>query len=215
VATFCRLADTVGPRAVIWRYDPIVLTRRLDPAYHRRAFGGLARRLAGRTERVIVSIVDPYAKARRRLAAATHELGALSRDPLADPGLPDLIRDMAGTAREHGLDISSCAEGPLVARLGVRPGRCIDADYIREVFGIAVSTRKDPGQRPSCGCVVSRDIGACDTCLHGCLYCYATASPRVAAARHARHDPRAPALGPVPEPAPVQVQASPDRPGSG
>ena len=35
---------------------------------------------------------------------------------------------------------------------------------------------KDKGQRKECGCIVSKDIGACDTCPHLCRYCYATSS---------------------------------------
>ncbi|MCB2102626.1 MAG: DUF1848 family protein, partial [Rhodobacterales bacterium] len=35
----------------------------------------------------------------------------------------------------------------------------------------------------------SRDIGAYDSCPHGCVYCYAVRSRDGARRRHARHDP--------------------------
>lgn len=36
---------------------------------------------------------------------------------------------------------------------------------------------KDKGQREVCGCIVSKDIGMYDTCMHFCAYCYATGRP--------------------------------------
>ncbi|MEE9274918.1 MAG: DUF1848 family protein, partial [bacterium] len=48
--------------------------------------------------------------------------------------------------------------------------------------------------REECGCAASRDIGAYDTCPHGCVYCYANASPEAALRRYRKRDPAAPML---------------------
>ena len=32
---------------------------------------------------------------------------------------------------------------------------------------------KDKNQREKCGCIISKDIGQYETCMHLCTYCYA------------------------------------------
>ncbi len=92
------------------------------------------------------------------------------------------------------MEIVSCAEEIDLRPYGIRPGKCIDDAYIAQVFGTRVSDKKDPSQREACGCVTSKDIGAYDTCLFGCQYCYATSSFDLAQRQHAEHNPESPSL---------------------
>jgi hypothetical protein len=195
LATFRRLAERLGPERVVWRYDPIVLSRTLDARWHAQAFDRLAAALRGHTRRVIVSVVDFYRKSERRLAALERRtLDAFDRNPFALPEFPALIAGLTRAAAENGMAIQSCAEEDALRSLGVKPGKCLDDGWLWSALGIRVPPTKDPGQRPLCGCVASRDIGAPDSCLHDCEYCYATRSAEAALARHGRHDATAPAL---------------------
>ena len=46
---------------------------------------------------------------------------------------------------------------------------------------------RDRGQRPFCGCVVSKDVGEYNTCMHLCEYCYANTSKQLARDNWIRH----------------------------
>lgn len=198
IRTFRKLSRRLGQSYVVWRYDPIILSRKMDAAYHLNSFRMIAESLADTTERVVLSFVDFYRKTERRLVRVEAETGdAFCRAPFPHAEFEILVRGLVSVAAQYNLEIQTCAEDPCLEDLGIVPGKCIDDELIRRVFGIAVSSKKDPGQRKECRCVVSKDIGATDSCLHGCEYCYSTVSVAVARARAARHNPSSPVLIPA------------------
>jgi len=184
------LAARVGPERLVWRYDPVVLGPGLGPEEHAARFARLARRLEGSTRQVKVSFVDLYRKTRRRLGALEHGHAYLS-DPSLDPRAGELLARMSASAAGHGMTLSTCAEARDWSVCGAPPGACVDGDLLRRLFGLQI-TGTDRGQRPHCRCAPSRDIGVPDSCLHGCVYCYATSSHELAARRRSTHDPHAP-----------------------
>jgi hypothetical protein len=180
--TLRRVADHVGPARTIWRYDPMLFSPRTPPAWHIAQFAMLAEALAGATRRVKTSLVIPYQYAARRLAALP---GYMPVD-MPEEEIGACLRALADTAAAHGMTLESCACD--LTRHGIAAGKCLDDAYLRETFGLTMRAGKDSGQRPACGCVPSRDIGAYDTCLHGCAYCYATHQAGQAERRYRGHD---------------------------
>ncbi len=187
VDNFRKLSERIGPQRVVWRYDPVVLTNEMPPAFHCEVFGRIAERLRGATQRVMVSVLDDYKHAARRmrgldvLAPTTERLG-------------EFLPFMREAAAQNGMTVYSCVEALDMARFGIQPGACVDGRLIGELFGIAVPSRKDPNQRAVCGCVASKDIGAYETCVLGCRYCYATRSLERAEQNCQQHDPASPFL---------------------
>lgn len=193
VAALRQVAYRYGTRAAVWRYDPIVFTDLTPPAWHRETFTTLANELAGTVDEVVVSFLQVYRKTRRNLDRAARDGGFTWRDP-ADAEKSVLLRGLAGIAAEHGLRLTLCGQAPLLAE-GIGEARCIDAGRLSDVAGRAVAAAAKP-HRSGCACARSTDIGAYDTCPHGCAYCYAVADRERAKARVAAQDPAGDSLGP-------------------
>lgn len=181
IESFIRLSDIlsrsnwerrVGEASpVVWRFDPIAISDVTGFEYNLDRFSLIAGKLRGACSRVITSFYDPYWKAEKRLKAEGLKISPIEEIE-GSPGFVRMISGMKESARENGMEIFSCCES--LAPYGIVPGKCIDDELILDLFGIGSPGEKDPHQREACRCVKSRDIGAYNTCVHGCKYCYAT-----------------------------------------
>lgn len=177
------LRDRHGPRAAVWRYDPVVVTDGTPPAWHRERFARIAAALAGATDEVVVSFMQPYRKTVRNLDAA----GLRWRDPEPEEKRA-LLADLTAIAAGHGMALTLCTQPGLEGVPGTAPARCVDADRLSDVAGRPLRAR-EKGNRPGCLCAENRDIGEYDTCPHGCVYCYAVSGHATARRRFHAHDP--------------------------
>jgi Domain of unknown function (DUF1848) len=177
-----------GPRVAVWRYDPIVFTSEVDAAAHAAGFATLARALKGTVDEVVLSVMHPYRKTRRNLDRAAGHHAFLWRDPPAEEKRHLLAR-LAAIALDHGIAPTLCSQPELLLP-GLDDARCIDAERLGDVAQRPVAA-EESGNRPGCRCAMSRDIGAYDTCPHGCVYCYAVADRDRAVANFRDHDPAA------------------------
>lgn len=185
--TFRELAGEIGKERVIWRYDPVILTPVMDEDWHKRRFEELARSLRGSTERCFFSFVVIYRKRQLALQGiSVREAEYEERERLAI-----FFRNVASA---NGIVVSSCAEPRDYFHLGVTQGKCIDEELFKRLSGRNLTGRKDPGQRKECRCVASIDVGAYDSCPHGCLYCYANTNRLRAQHVLERHQPDSPLL---------------------
>jgi len=185
------LAARFGRRAIVWRYDPVLLSELTPPAFHRAQLARLAGLLEGLTDEVVLSFAQPYAKTRRNTDKAAARHGFAWTDP-SNEAKRALLAELAELARGRGLRPTLCSQPELLSE-GLEPARCIDAARLSDLAGRTIGARRK-GNRPGCLCAESRDIGAYDSCPHGCVYCYAVSSPAAAKRRHAAHDPAAEAL---------------------
>jgi DNA repair photolyase len=188
VAQVKALRDRWGPRAVVWRYDPILISSLMQPEAHRAGFAELAAALDGHVDEVVVSFADLYRKSAHNLAAAGRRHGFTWRDPAPEEKRA-LVAELAAIAAEHKMRLTLCTEPDLIEG-AIHPARCIDAGRLSDIAGRPILAR-EKGNRPGCLCAESRDIGAYDTCAQGCVYCYAVQDPARAAKRIKARDPDA------------------------
>lgn len=201
VAAIGDLRRRFGPRAVVWRYDPVLITSLTPADWHRANFAGLAAALRGAVDEVAISFAHVYRKTRRNLDAAAARAGFGWRDPETGEKR-DLAAALTAIAAENDMALTVCAQADLVPP-GAAPARCVDAGRLADIAGRPL-TAPVRGNRPDCLCHASRDIGAYDTCPHGCRYCYAVSSHETAKRRYAAHDPRGAFLFPPGNPAPAR-----------
>jgi hypothetical protein len=163
------VAGTYGPRTAVWRYDTIVFSSLTPPDFHRRNFERLARALQATTDEVVISFAQIYQKTRRNMNWAARHFGFTWEDP------PDVVK------------CTLCGQRQFLTP-GIADARCIDAWRLADVAGTPIATGSK-GHRRGCGCHASRDIGAYDTCPHGCVYCYAVQRRTLAQRRYRAHNP--------------------------
>lgn len=182
IDTFRKLVDILGLGAVVWRFDPLILTDKIDVRLLIDKVCYIADQLKGYTEKLVFSFADisSYKKVGRNLSIYGinyHEWDELRMAEFSSR-LSALNND------RYGLSLATCAELIDLSEYGIEHNRCIDPALIarlspdNEVLQNYIFAAKvDSGQRKSCGCILSKDIGAYNTCPHGCLYCYANISP--------------------------------------
>lgn len=165
------LSSRIGSLRIRWRYDPIILSDELTPGYHIKTFERLASILAPYTQHCIISFFQGYKKSLRNIAPF-HTRAVCKEEKL------ELAGQLVAIAQKKGIALQWCAPEDDItdselSSTGIAAGACIDGALITKLTKIG-NWRKDTGQRRSCLCVKSIDIGAYNTCAHGCRYCYAT-----------------------------------------
>ena len=188
IRQFRELARRLGPEKMQWRFDPIVISGELTAAETRERFRRLSAELEGMTRRCYTSFVHLYKKVERNLAAA----GIERPDP---PRMlkEELLGRMAGIAAERGMKLFVCCDDLLVGG-EVRKAKCVDPEILEKIGAKVARPVRWAPSRPGCGCMQSTDIGAYDTCPHGCVYCYANSDFVRACRNYVRHRPEEAAI---------------------
>lgn len=191
IDTFRRLVDALGLGTVVWRFDPLILTDRINIDTLLQKIASIADALVGHTEKLVFSFADieSYKKVSRNL-----RLKSINYHEWDEESMREFALRLSMLNRDNwNFRLATCAERIDLSEYGIEHNRCIDPELISRLApddailqNFLYNTKTDSGQRKACGCILSKDIGAYNTCPHGCLYCYANTSSSSAFANYKR-----------------------------
>jgi hypothetical protein len=185
VETLKKLSAIVGRQRLAWRYDPVLLTDKYTIDRHLGTFESMAKELTPYVDRCIFSFVEMYKKV---------EVNMPELIPLSVEDMDILARGFGEIAAKYGLYMQTCGNNGDYSRFGIHSSGCMTLDMIGQANDIEFRKLKHKGMRQGCGCIETRDIGAYDTCLNGCKYCYANKRPQNAVENYKDHDSDSPLL---------------------
>jgi hypothetical protein len=197
IESFKELSKKIGKEKVIWRFDPLILSDEITPDILLKRIESIGNQIHEFTEKLVISFVDisEYNLVKQRLDKSSKNYREFNPQ-----GMLEIAEGLFELNKKWGLTIATCAEdwpvGTDLSKYGIIHNRCIDDELLRRLFPnnkelmkfleikkspqrtLNLSNEisnplKDKNQRKSCGCIVSKDIGQYDTCMHLCTYCYA------------------------------------------
>ncbi|MCX6153187.1 MAG: DUF1848 domain-containing protein [Candidatus Kapabacteria bacterium] len=207
IETFQQLSNQIGNEKVIWRFDPLILSDNLTVDDLLKKIENLSEKLVKYTDKLVFSFVDinEYPKVQANLIKDIPNLskGSLffkefskeQKIEFAD-GIGKLLEGWQTVNKDFR--ISTCAEDIDLNKYNIEHNKCIDDELLIKLFNKDAELMdflghdpnaslfetkkpnlKDKGQRKACGCIISKDIGAYNTCNHLCSYCYANSSRKM------------------------------------
>lgn len=221
---FRQLSDMVGPERVGWRYDPILVNETYSVERHLKAFARMAEALDGCTRIVVISFIDLYGKLLRTFPEARSvtrkDQEVLGREIVRiarQHGMTVHPCSEGSWLSEYGADCRGCMTVEMyehAMKYTGYPGKTGNGSGGHSQAGMQQEARSESGEpselwtprrlhltvppykpaREACACYLACDIGAYDTCLHLCRYCYANSDGKLVRENHRRHDPQSPFL---------------------
>ncbi|MBQ1483143.1 MAG: DUF1848 domain-containing protein [Erysipelotrichaceae bacterium] len=183
--SFRMLSGKLGIDKVVWRYDPIFLNERYTLDYHLIIFEKMVKYLQGYCNAVIISFIDLYEKTKRNFPQVK-EVSYEDRCRITEAFV-----QIAGRC---GMSLRLCHEDEDLARFGADVSGCLSRQVLEKAIGEKLNVKNNGETRQGCACLLGNDIGAYDSCLHFCKYCYANSNKDRVIENRKLHDPDSPLL---------------------
>ena len=185
IKTLKRLSDIVGVNKILWRYDPILLTEKYTVEKHLETFEYMAEKISPLVYRCIFSFVDMYKKVEENMPEII---------PFTDEDKVKLLKGIGEISKKYNLYTQTCATNESYERYGIHAAGCTTREILEQAHNVVYKNVKGTGIRENCQCIPSRDIGAYNSCLSECKYCYANRKPDIPKKVIKMHNEKSPLL---------------------
>ncbi len=185
IKNLIELSKIVGKEKVLWRYDPILLTEKYTVEKHLETFEYMAKQIAPYVQRGIFSFVEMYKKLDYNMPEII---------PFTEVDKIKIFKGIGEISKKYNLYIQTCGTDENYEEYGIHVSGCTTSEILEQANSVKYKNVKAKPMRKGCHCIPSRDIGAYDTCLNGCKYCYANKRPDLAKENVKLHDKNSPLL---------------------
>ncbi|BCN29760.1 DUF1848 domain-containing protein [Anaeromicropila herbilytica] len=183
--TLIQLSKIVGKNKIAWRYDPILFTKEYTLEKHLESFEYMTKRLAPNVDRCIFSFVEMYKKLETNMPEII---------PFTDGDRKQIAEGIGSIVKKYGMYVQTCGTNGDYTEYGIHTSGCTTLDVLGNANGVQFKDVIHKGSRQGCHCIECRDIGAYDTCMNGCKYCYANKTPQKAFENYKLHDHESPIM---------------------
>jgi DNA repair photolyase len=143
VEAFKKLSDLIGKERVIWRFDPLIVTKDITPRELLKRIWYVGNKLKGYTDKLVFSFVDvkAYRKVQSNLVKETN---SFTKDDVETAEMEEIQRrevvDGLVKIRERWKDegwnvtIATCGEEANFEGYNIEHNRCIDGELMKRIF---------------------------------------------------------------------------------
>lgn len=127
IAVFKKLVDFLGKGNVIWRFDPLMLTDKIDISSLLKKIEHIGDRLNGYTEKMVFSFADISTYRRVKSNLEKNKINYKDWDALQ---MEAFTKQLVNLNQKWGFQLSTCGEQLDIEKYGVTHNRCIDDDLM-------------------------------------------------------------------------------------
>ena len=186
IEDFKYLSNIIGKNAIGIRYTPIIINKRYTKEYHVKMFEYIINQLKDYTSLVTFGFLDVYDKLKRKHPELKD---------CCDEDKIFITKHLYEISKNNNMDLRLCSKEKwlkdYVTQLDINGCMRLE-DYEKAICCKLDVKQKMAARKGYRNCYLSNDIGAYNSCLHLCTYCYANGNKDLVMNNYRKHDINSP-----------------------